>query len=83
MAANTIQFAPDGTLVDNYDGSDHFATWNIENGYLNIYYSDEDRENLFLVHIELEQSSGTYYLYFGDLEEGFEGGYWVFISYEP
>ena len=45
-------------------------------------YSDGDNY-IHETYIEYDAESGSMDLYLGDSEEGYEGCYWVFTTYEP
>jgi len=82
MTPNTLVFYSDGKLDDTYDGVYSAGTWYIQEGYLYMEYPDDDNYYYYPIYIEYIASSDAYYLYFGDLEVGYEGCNWVFSTFE-
>ena len=84
MVNNTMTFYQDGTFEDYYvdEDSRSTGTWQFGSGYLEMYY-DNNESSMYPAYIEYDNQSGAYFIYLGDMEEGYEGCYWVFTTYEP
>ena len=82
MSQDTMVFYENGSLEEHYSGNDLTGTWQVTGGYLELYY-DNGESYHYPAYIEYDNLSGAYYLYLADLEEGYEGCYWVFTTYEP
>ena len=84
MVNNTMTFYQDGTFEDYYVDDDSLSTgtWQFNNGYLELYYENSE-SYIYPAYIEYDNQSSSYFLYLGDMEEGYEGCYWVFTTYEP
>ena len=82
--SNTITFYEDGSFEDYFVEDDNLTTgtWVFNEGYLEFYYENGE-SYVYPTYIEYDNQSGAFFLYLGDLEEGYEGCYWVFTTYEP
>ncbi|MBT3319839.1 MAG: hypothetical protein HN389_08755 [Clostridia bacterium] len=83
MTEVALIFSPDGTFEETFDGVFSRGTWYVEDGFLYLFYTESEESYYYPVFIEQDTVSESYYLYFGDLEEGYEGCNWIFTTYEP
>lgn len=77
MYDNPITFYYDGTFEEIYKGMNYTGTWQVSDGYITYYYDGGDSTS-YPVFVEYNAVNGYYYLYLGDLEEGYEDCYWVY-----
>lgn len=82
MESNLIFFYSDGTFDETYNGETVRGEWTIQNGQVTMNYPD-DSSVIHPVYIEYDPESDSMALYLGDTEEGYEGGSWVFTTYQP
>lgn len=82
MSDNPITFSTDHTLQDLYEGELLTGTWEFKDGYLTNTYDNGDAFQ-YPVYVEYNTVSDSYYLFLGDLEEGFEDCYWIYTTYQP
>ena len=82
MSNNSMTFNYNNLFEDNYEGTYYKGTWKFSNGYLELDYEDGSKYH-YPAYVEYSSDSGQYYLYLGDLEEGYEGCYWVFTTFQP
>ena len=75
-------FHEDGSYEEYVSGVYDTGTWKFYDGYLEIYYSDGSIYH-FPAFVEYNNDVGSYFIYLYDMEEGYEGGYWIFTDYEP
>jgi len=83
LLEDTMIFDPDGTFTDNYEGEIGSGFWSVEEGLLNMDYPDDETSYSYPVFIAYNAESGDFLLYLGDLEEGYEGNFWVYTTYQP
>ncbi len=75
-------FHEDGSYEENVNGYYDSGTWQFYDGYLELRYTDGTYLK-YPAFVEYNKDVGSYFMYLYDLEEGHEGGYWVFTDYEP
>ena len=80
MLENTFILYSNGTGVDEFTDSTEFITWEIEDGYLYIYY-DDDSVFYSPVDYAYDAATGYIYLYLYDQNEGYEGCAWIYYNY--
>ena len=78
-----LSFSTDGAFSESINGEEGIGTWYIDGGNLYLTYTNTDEKYYYPIRIEYVADSDSYLLYYDDLEEGYEGGYWVFTTYEP
>ena len=83
MKQSTLTFYADGSFGETFDGVFSDGTWYIEDKILYLTYTESQDTYTYPVFIEYDDVSDSFYLYFGDLEEGYEGNNWVFTTYQP
>lgn len=84
MTVTTLIYYEDGTFYEDFGGDILTGTWYFKNGILHMEYPSlgeiHDYPDSYL---EYDPDSNSLTLYMGDDQEGFEGGYWLFTTYEP
>lgn len=84
MTVTTLIYHEDGTFYEDFGGEILNGTWYFKNGILHMEYPSlgeiHDYPDSYL---EYDPESNSLTLYMGDDQEGFEGGYWLFSTYEP
>ena len=83
MTQTTFIFYAEGTFDETFDGVLSSGTWYVKDGVLYMDYTVSQESYHYPVYIKYDADSDSYYLYFGDLEEGFEGNHWIFTTYTP
>lgn len=83
MTVTTLIYYEDGTFYEDFGGDILTGTWYFKNGILHMEYPSlgeiHDYPDSYL---EYDRESNSLTLHMGDDQEGFEGGYWLFTTYE-
>lgn len=79
---NPITFNADNTLEDLYEGELFTGTWAFADGYLENTLDNGEAYH-YPAYVEYNSVTDSYYLFLGDLGEGFENCYWVYTTYQP
>lgn len=79
---NHFTFNEDKTFIDFYKGEPSSGTWYFTDGYIKNFYDNGDIL-YYPAKVEYNKVSNNYYLFLGDLEEGYENCYWVFATSKP
>ncbi len=83
LSEDTMFFDSDETFSETYAGGSGSGRWRIDGGLLYMAYANDENPPSYPVFIAYDAESGAFYLYLGDLEEGYEGNSWVYTTYLP
>ncbi|MEX1378392.1 MAG: hypothetical protein AB1Z23_13080 [Eubacteriales bacterium] len=80
MLENDFILYSDGTGIDEFSDSTEYVTWEVESGFLYIYYDDG---SIFYAPVDYayDAATGYVYLYLYDQNEGYEGCAWIYYNY--
>ena len=79
---DSASFHEDGSYEEYINGYDSEGEWQFNDGYLELHYTDGTVLK-YPAFVEYNNDVGSYFMYLYDLEEGYEGGYWIFTDYQP